>query len=425
MSYEKYKNKMQVKGETSSKPSENLRSDEVSGVNNDSDSISKIDKNGKEFNQAVEQSPPIKREVKTISLSYFSKYEMNEKLRKELKEMKYLYDGLIVKNQHTILVGSAGAGKTTVTIHLCYKMVEDGYTVIYLYLDGDLTTASKISQDIEDKNLNDNFKLLVDGTMDDYKKILDDFIEAKESLEKVIFVLDTFKFFTKDINNKNANKEAMHYVKDVCKLGATFISLSHTNKDGKRESGTAEIVQDSDAVLRIDGMEDGKGKYISTIKKGGRCRGDRKETSFSFYAGNPLSVEVVNSDIDIEKEIAKREQETKDKYIIEQTKEILRDNPNINQGDLKKLLKEELNLGGNTLHNFLKRHKGTHWTVDKEKGGNSKLYNVNDTEMDKSIERLANALKSKTSNIDIEEIKPKDEAVEVVEPNLFDSEAEE
>mgnify|MGYP000706314670 CR=1 FL=1 len=83
----------------------------------------------------------------------------------------------------------------------------------------------------------------------------------------------------------------MHLIKEVCKLGATFISLGHTNKDGERYSGTAEIEQDSDGVLRIDGIDEANNQTVSTIKKGGRCRFDVKETSFTFKKENILSVE--------------------------------------------------------------------------------------------------------------------------------------
>lgn len=127
-------------------------------------------------------------------------------------------------------MGNAGAGKTTILLHLCFEMVQKEYVIL---------------------------KIQCCNTP----------LGRSQYLWETVFILDTFKFLSADVNHKNATKDAMHLIKEVCKLGATFISLGHTNKDGEKFSGTAEIEQDSDGVLRIDGIDEADNKNYIYNKK--------------------------------------------------------------------------------------------------------------------------------------------------------------
>lgn len=299
-----------------------------------------------------------------IPQNAFAKYKLTKERMKELEHMRFVIDGLFVENYHTYLVGNAGAGKTTVLLHLCFEMVEKGYTVYYLYLDGALSTASTVAKEIERREVSDKYNLLVDGTMEDYQSILKQFIKQKADLRNTVFVLDTFKFLTTDIQQKNANKTAMHFIKEVNKLGATFISLGHTNKDGKTQSGTAEIEQDSDGLLRIDGLFNGF-ENITTIKRGGRCRFDVKEHTFSFSGGDVLSVKHCDAQIDIQAENERMEQEQKDSFFIDEAKRVLRLNPNIIQKDLISMVMDGAGLGRNVVMKKLQTYLDKHWTRTK------------------------------------------------------------
>ena len=316
----------------------------------------------------------------TADLSKFNKFKMTAKKRRELAEMKYLIDGLFVENYHTYIFGPSGAGKTTIMIHLCFEMIKNGYKVVYFYLDGEMGTASKISEEIENKKLEDEFMLLADGTMPEYKAMLDEFLKNNNSLKGTVFILDTFKFFTRNINDKNANKDAMHYIKDLQKIGASFISIGHTNKDKKSESGTAEIEQDSDAVLRIDSLED-KSKNTATIKKGGRCRFDVQTKSYEYIRGNPLTVEEIEADIDIEDENRKKEQYEKDKYFISEIQNLLRKENGLSQTDLIKMIKEVIpTIGGNNkIHKILVAYENKYWKKTNIPQSNAYEYKIIDT----------------------------------------------
>lgn len=311
---------------------------------------------GNEINHSDSKSIPIKDE--------FEKYKMNKQRREEIKNMRFVIDGLFVENYHTVLYGQAGSGKTTVLLHLCFEMVKNGYKVFYLYLDGALSTAAMVDEEIERKGLSDKFNLITDGTINDYMNILQKSIDSKNDLSKTVFVLDTFKFMSKNINDKNANKTAMHLIKDLTKLGATFISLAHTNKDGENFSGTAEIEQDSDGMLRIDGIFD-QGQMISTIRRGGRCRFDVKEQSFTFKGGNALDVGRYDSKIDIQEVLEKKAKEKKDVNFIQETQGLLKENPDVIQKDLIQMLVDTLGVGRNTVIQKLNEYAGVYWSKTK------------------------------------------------------------
>lgn len=340
----------------------------------------------------------IKVEPENVGLDLFNKFKMTKKRREELKNMKYVIDGLIVENYHTYLMGNAGAGKTTILLHLCFEMVQKQYKVFYFYLDGALNTASNVDEEIERLEIEDNFNLLVDGTMNDYKEILEKFIATKSNLDKTVFILDTFKFLSADVNHKNANKDAMHLIKEVCKLGATFISLGHTNKDGEKFSGTAEIEQDSDGVLRIDGIDESDNQTVSTIKKGGRCRFDVKETSFTFRKGNVLSVERLDDVIDTENQLKQKVTEKNDEFIINEIKKVLRLNLNILQKDIIPNVTENIGISKNKVIKTLNFYVDKHWKRTQSKEAtNGYEYKVIDDDFTELIENLTNELNNKAS----------------------------
>jgi len=298
----------------------------------------------------------------------FKDFAMTAEKRKEFQNREFAVDDLIADGLHTYIFGSSGAGKTTVLLHLGFEMVQKGYSVYFLYLDGEMGSAAAVSKEAERLGVADKYSILTDGTMADYLELFKEKIKEKADLKKKIFILDTFKFLTGDINSKTQNKEAMHFIKDICKLGATFISLGHTNKDGQKQSGTAEIEQDCDCLLRMDSVEF-EGDIETTIRKGGRVRASIKPQSFSFTGGDALSVRRLDNDIDI---IAKQ-QRAKDNYLIKivqgalSVKEILK-------GDLLDLLETKTELSRRDRTKFINKYDGIEWKSRVEK--NKRIYFV-------------------------------------------------
>ncbi len=177
-------------------------------------------------------------------------------------------DGLAHPGHHAYLFGDSGSFKTTFVTALCMQALEDNDALECHYWGFDVSPPYvKAIIDID----HERFSLFSNQTISDLHSFYSEYLNNELSLDNTIIVLDTFKFLSNDVNGKNANKEAMHYIKRIIKLGAAWVSIGHTNKDGRRQSGTAEIEQDSDALLRIDTVIDGN-KAIANIKNGGRVR---------------------------------------------------------------------------------------------------------------------------------------------------------
>ncbi len=177
-------------------------------------------------------------------------------------------DGLAHPGHHAYLFGASGSFKTTFVTALCMQALDENEALECHYWGFDVSPPYvKAIIDIG----HERFSLFPAQTVDDMKSFYSEYLNNELRLDNTIIVLDTFKFLSHDIQGKNANKDAMHYIKRIIKLGAAWVSIGHTNKDGESHSGTAEIEQDSDALLRIDTAIDGS-KAIANIKNGGRVR---------------------------------------------------------------------------------------------------------------------------------------------------------
>jgi hypothetical protein len=224
------------------------------------------------------------------------------------------------------------------------------------------------------------------GTVADYINTLAQCIIDKVDLSDTFFIFDTFKYLTSDINNKNANKNAMALIKKLCHVtGATFLSLGHTNKDGEKQSGTAEIEQDSDAIFRIDSMTDSD-PATSTIMPAGRCRLDPIEQTFQFTRGNISSVTRLDNPIDIEALTYAKETRATDIALIIEVKSILTKGVEKTQSEMLELL-NDFKIGRQTLMKKLKYYaEQGEWSV-KKGASNATIYFI-DHEGNETIARL-------------------------------------
>lgn len=307
-----------------------------------------------------------------------------------MANLKHHIDGLALQAHHTYIFGDSGSFKTTFITALCMKAIEANPEIEVHYWGFDVSPpyVKAVVDLVNEMGIQDRFYLFSDQTIIDMQAYYKDYLDGKIRLDNTIIVLDTFKFLSNDVNGKNANKDAMHYIKSICKLGASWLSIGHTNKDGVKQSGTAEIEQDSDGILRIDSCIDGEAG-TANIKKGGRCRWgepnltiktsilkEDKSNPSHFWYEAIKSAQVVDN-VDIEKVKYLREISHKLKIVGEIIHGYFMDNQTpLNKTELSSLIKsnELLDLSQQKkIDEILRAGEGIHWKSERHKSDNNKL----------------------------------------------------
>lgn len=315
--------------------------------------------------------------VPLSTINPFEQFAMTKESRQAINDMEYLVDGFLVKGYHTYLFGPSGSGKTTIAFYLAKEILQKHkkMQVTFFYIDGAIGMAGNAYDMFEELKLSDRIDILDKGSVDDYISSIKKSTEDKVDFSNRLFIFDTFKYLTNDINNKTANKRAMAAIKAFCKsTGTTFLSLGHTNKDGKNQSGTAEIEQDSDAIFRIDTINQDD-ISTSTIKKAGRVRLDPLEQSFEFKGGYVPSVKRLAQVKDIEAIHISAKEQKEDEAFIAEVKSILAKHTELNQTDLLKYL-DDIDMGQQKMTKKLKHYSSSQW--ERRKGDNNKtIYNLN------------------------------------------------
>lgn len=301
------------------------------------------------------------------------------------KSGRYI-DGLAHPGHHAYLFGASGSFKTTFVTALCMQALEENDALECHYWGFDVSPPYvKAIIDIG----HERFSLFPAQTVDDMKSFYSEYLNNELRLDNTIIVLDTFKFLSHDIQGKNANKDAMHYIKRIIKLGAAWISIGHTNKDGQRESGTAEIEQDSDALLRIDTAIDGS-KAIANIKNGGRVRWgetnitiqtviseDDKKRPELFW-GNAIRQAQIIGSVDIERMKSINEKAPDMERIAKIILDYKTENKEaINQTELIKRIRENelIELSAREIKPALQAGNNRYWKCSESKQYNQRLFN--------------------------------------------------
>jgi len=328
----------------------------------------------------------------TIPLSAKDKLKgkrMNREDRERALHMYFFLENILPRGFHIIIYGAAGSGKTTIVLHLMKELLEEHSEaeVYYLYLDGQLGMAANYEQHLEEEGLDDRYSIITDGTANELMLVVEELVAESKNPENLVIVLDTLKYLNPDIISKSTNAKVLHRIKALTAKGATFISLHHTNKDGENFAGTAEIEQDSDALLKLVTMDgDEEHTKISTLKEGGRVRYFFEEQSFTFRKGDTSSVEMIDGQVDTDK----LSQQRQDFYLITIIKGILSSKGSIPKSELEGLVKEDDDFDGSNkeLKSVLKRYVDTHWQIKKTGERNHiHMYSVIDT-VSKNIDSI-------------------------------------
>lgn len=335
--------------------------------------------------------------LKRINERTKSMMATNESI-KQYENLKHHIDGIALQAHHTVIYGGSGSFKTTFITALCFDAIKKDLDVQVHYWGFDVSPpySQAVVKLVSENNLQERFYLFADKTINELKEHYSDYLIGNIRMDNLIIVLDTYKFLSANVNDKNANKEAMHYIKSFCKLGAAWISIAHANKDNEKQSGTAEIEQDSDGLLRIDSViNDGKG--TANIKKGGRCRWgepnltietiiieeDKANPSFFWYEAIKNSQVIGNVDIEKNKYLAVKAKEIE--IIAEIIAQYQKENfEPIGKTELLNRIKEHdlLDLSKAERNKILDYGEGKYWRTERDKAANNKLLYIPIDEID-------------------------------------------
>ena len=301
-------------------------------------------------------------------LSMLKSMRMSTEERNRALNMRFFIPKLIPCGYHIVIFGPAGSGKTTVALHLAYQILchNENVEIFFLYLDGELGMAARFEVFLEEKGMQDKLNILTSLNLNETLNLIEEVVHQGEKRpEEVVVFLDTLKYLNPNINNKDSNIKAMQRIRKLTRLGITFISLHHTNKDKKEFAGTADIEQDGDALLKITTAPgDEPHTRISTIEEGGRVRYLMEPRSYTFLQGDPTSVLELDEVIDPEKV----EQLKKDSGAINLIKGLLNLKGELSKTELEEFLKEDddFDYSEKERKRILKAYVGVHWKVRKD-----------------------------------------------------------
>jgi phage/plasmid primase-like uncharacterized protein len=302
--------------------------------------------------------------------------------------LKHHIDGIALQAHHSYIFGASGSFKTTFLTALCIKAVikNPNLKVHYWGFDVSPPYVEAVVRLCKELSIENQFFLFDTQTAEDLKSHYQDYLSENIRLDDVIVVLDTYKFLSADVNTKNANKDAMHFIKNIIKLGAAWISIGHTNKDGQKQSGTAEIEQDSDGLLKIESYIDGK-KGLANIVKGGRCRWqapnltistelikEDKEKPYLFWYHAIKHAEITDG-VDVERLKKVKELDPTMKIVLEMIVERSNDSDPFNKTSLIDSIKknESLDLSKAQIKSILNVGEGKYWRTIKDKENNNRI----------------------------------------------------
>lgn len=280
---------------------------------------------------------------------------------KELALKRYITEDLIKEGQIVTVYGNAGAGKTSLILHFATRWIEDFHKqVLYVNMDGDNPMTTPLQEVYGERFIN-----IGKGSS---SAVIPRLIAINsKTLSQTVLIFDTYKKFTSDVNNKGANVALFEQLRQLQSKGASIIMLAHTNKDKKSHSGTADIEQDGDAMLRVSGASDGDTLTVS-IKQGGRTRWEVTPKTFSMTIdAYPNPQTCIESDLYIDLQQVENEQE--DTPHILAIKEILEDLGFPNTRELQRTVEENTSLSVREVKRVLFAYIGRHWARNKQLDG--------------------------------------------------------
>lgn len=279
--------------------------------------------------------------------------------------LPFLIDGLIKKGYHTILYGNSGTNKTSVTMSFCIDIIRDNpeMEILYCLLDGSDEIAIQLEEAAPE-----HVTVVSDTTSGEIISLLTETMK-QENLDNLVIVFDTYKKFQEMVNDKGSNTRFLKLVRRFVNAGATVLSIAHTNKDKASFSGTAEMEQDTDGMIRFDAIEDIEhpGYKLVSLSQEERCRWEFVEATFRTPA-----IPTINNVVRVEYLDLKRYQnEDSDTHDIEEIKVLLGNNDFKTVAELLKAVQSNLGLSTREAKKMLNNYDGRQWFSSNDKHNNN------------------------------------------------------
>ncbi len=193
------------------------------------------------------------------SLMAFSINKDLQDLESDQNNSKFLFDGIVLQGQSTVIFSPPNSGKTLFLINQLHKAhfnnALNGLEVFYINTDDTRTGLIE-----KTKLLNEiNVHMLAPGynkfEIQKFQSIVRKIISDNES-HKVCFILDTIKKFS-DTMDKKMMREFGILLSEFVSRGGTLIGLGHTNKNRSTNgelvySGTTDLIEDCNCIYMLD-----------------------------------------------------------------------------------------------------------------------------------------------------------------------------
>lgn len=215
------------------------------------------------FNAAQPPQPPQPEKKMKVNVStLFSDMTLTSKEVAKMNDAKFIVPDLVVSGHVAAFISPGNGGKTTIFIHLCEAMVEEGYTVTYLNLDGNPDDLKRHFAHAEQHGYTVVSPDACEGggmdqIMARFKALAD---SPDTDLNGYVFIIDTLKKVT-DVINKSQAKEVYKIFRAMSVKGATVCLLAHANKykddaGGLIYEGTADLRNDVDELIYLNPFKD-------------------------------------------------------------------------------------------------------------------------------------------------------------------------
>ncbi|HIF9329557.1 TPA: hypothetical protein ACX6RL_001826 [Photobacterium damselae] len=194
-----------------------------------------------------------------VSLMNFSINNNLEELEAAQQDEKFLFDGIALKGQSTVIFAPPNSGKTLFLINQLHKAYFnnslDDLKVFYINADDSRTGLIEKTRLLKEINVHMLAPAYNNFEVKKFQSMVKQIIANNES-HQICFILDTIKKFS-DTMDKKMMREFGILLSEFVSTGGTIIGLGHTNKNRATNgeliySGTSDLIEDCNCIYMLD-----------------------------------------------------------------------------------------------------------------------------------------------------------------------------